>query len=347
MKSRSRSGGSRKFVYKEREASQVKARATGKSIYSKVFKPAVKVWKASEGNHSIRFLPPTWANPEHYGLDIYMHRFVGPQQATVLCPNRMFSKPCPICEAADAAEKEGETNDAKALRASRQVGTYILDRDKKGRPEVELWLMPWTVDQDIAAICYSNKTGEVVYLDHPELGYDVNFVREGTRLNTRYRGFTVDRKSSPISDDRDEFDEILDFITEHAIPDMLICQKYEELEALINGYSEEEEDDDDVYKEDEDERASRKKSSSKKRASESAHDEEEDEEDEDARPRKRGRSSGERSRERGEDDESSDDDDHEDPYDDEEDDVEDADDEPRRSSSRHKDSRKSHVRSRY
>jgi hypothetical protein len=354
MKGHKRSGGSRKFVYREREASQVKARATGKNIYSGVFKPAVRVWKPSEGTHSIRFMPPTWPDADHYGIDIYMHRFVGPQQSTVLCPKRMFNKPCPICDASDAAEKEGEESDAKALRAARQVGAYIIDRDKKGRPEIELWLMPWTVDQEIAAICYSAKTGEVIYLDHPELGYDVNFTREGTRLNTRYRGFTVDRKSSLISDDSREFEALLEFVTENPIPDMFVVKKFDELKSLIDGTAEDEEDEDDVYKDDEDERPAKEDPASRKRAPTSRRrdeDEDEDEEDEedgdrDEEPRSRKRSGYKdkrRTREYDDDDDDDDDDDQDDPYEDEDED-EDEDDEPSR---RRKDSRKGKVRGRY
>ena len=274
----------RKFQYTKRSPAEVKARATAQSSFDSIWKSAVPSWKPGEGDHYVRFLPPTWDGADHYGYDIWIHRFVGPNQSSVLCPRRMLNKPCPICEAAELAEKEGEQDEAKALRPVKQVAVYMLDQDKKGAPEVTLWTMPSSVDRDVAKICTNSRSGEVIYIDDPFEGYNFSFSRQGTALNTRYIGFVIDRSSSPACESSEQLDKILDFIQENPIPDSAVFKTYDELRAVLEGDIDEEVDesvDEDDEDEDDEDSSPKKKSSSKKKRPVEDDDDEDEDEDED------------------------------------------------------------------
>ena len=68
-----------RFEYRERDPKEATARANRSGGgFDTVIKDRFEQFKAKEGDHLIRFLPPTWENAEHYGLDIHVHNNVGP-----------------------------------------------------------------------------------------------------------------------------------------------------------------------------------------------------------------------------------------------------------------------------
>jgi hypothetical protein len=268
------------FKYRPRDSESVQKRAEQQGgQFDSIWKDGIDRWRPKDGENVIRILPPTWEDHDHYGFDIWIHGYVGPDKSTYLCPQKMNNEACPICKAARDAKAAGEDDEAKQLTARRQVAVWIIDRDDEN-PMPKLFAMSWSMDRDIAALCHNKRTGKVLLIDHPDEGYDISFSRTGKGLNTRYIGMAIDREPSPIADSEDDQEKILDYIQENSIPDLLNFYDTDYLEKVIEGGTDERDEDLD---EDEDERPAKKKTARGK----SRRDEEEEEDE--PRSSRRGR----------------------------------------------------------
>lgn len=193
---------------------------------------SVRTWTPKKGENQVRLLPATWPKPKHYGFDVFVHFGIGMDNNSYLCLQKMKGKPCAICDEQHKAAREDEQELAQALSAKKRVASWIIDRSDE-RTGPQLWVMAWTIDRDICLIAQDKKTKEVYAIDHPDDGYDVYFTRQGEGRNTKYTGFQIDRKPSPISDDAKQQDEWLDYITDNPVPDLLVYQDEEKLEKMI------------------------------------------------------------------------------------------------------------------
>lgn len=299
--SKGRSSG---FSYKPRSEKNVKDRAeqTG-GKFDSIFLPGFDSFRPKVGDNAIRILPPTWeGDHEHYGMDIWVHGFVGPENGSYLCLSKMKNKPCPICDAARETKDAGEAEEAKKLEAKRRVLVWILDRDGEDPDKPILYSMGWTTDRDIAALCHNKKTGKVLLIDHPDEGYDIQFKRKGTKAtNTEYYGWQVDRDSSPICDKSKTQEEVLEFITENPLTDVLKYFDGAYLQKVMDGTTEQRDEDADDEEEDrprgkrgDDDDEEEEKSSRRSRDADDDDQEEEkprrrrdDDEDEEEKPRER------------------------------------------------------------
>src|ERR1700689_3850903 len=107
-----------KFKYTERTEKSVRDRAEQQSgRFDSIFKDNVDVFRPQNGDNTFRILPPTWENHDHYGYDIWVHGYVGADNSSYLCLNKMNKGRCPICDAAIEAKRAGEEDDAKAFIA--------------------------------------------------------------------------------------------------------------------------------------------------------------------------------------------------------------------------------------
>jgi hypothetical protein len=186
----------------------------------------------------IRFLPPTFEPNKHYGLDVWVHSFVGSGNGSYLCLLKMQNKSCPICRASQECRSRHEEDEAKQLEAKKQVLTWIVDRDGKSKMP-QLYAVSWTMDRDIVVLSKDKRKGEALYIDDPDQGYDVSFTRTGTGLNTRYPGLQIDRDPSPISDDPSEQDKILEYVTDNPLPSVLYYCTGDYLAKVMEGTTEE------------------------------------------------------------------------------------------------------------
>lgn len=205
--------------------------------------PNVKLFPPASGDNTIRILPATWEEGK-YGLDVFVHYGIGSDRSTYLCLKAMKDKPCPVCEERGRAEKEGDDDYAQALRTSKRVGVYVIDRDKEGDGP-KLWLMPFTLEREIAAQAINKKTGEVLQFIDPEEGYDLNFEKKGKEKQTKYIGVSFDRDPTPLSEDEDTAEKWMENITENPIPDVLVFQKYSDIQKQFEGASDSSKDEDD------------------------------------------------------------------------------------------------------
>lgn len=221
-----------KFKYNKRSTKSVEKRGN-QSANEKDFilKDDVNMFKVNDGDNLFRPLPPTWEDAEHYGMDIYVHYGVGADNATYLCRNKMLKEACPICEERERANNDGDADYAKELSPKKRVMIYLIDRDHEDKgPQV--WPMPWGLDRDICKLSVDKRSGEVMYLDDPEDGYDVEFEKTGAGLTTKYEGVAVARKPSDLGEE-----EWLDYIEEHPLPEILNYFEYEHIDAIFNGGS--------------------------------------------------------------------------------------------------------------
>ena len=190
-----------RYEYQQREPNAMKKRGEQSgNDFDKIFIDDVKVFKVNDGNNFIRFLPPTWKNPEHFGLDIYVHYGIGPDNQTYLCLHKMKGEACPICEEAKRAQDDGDDDYAKKLKPNKRVLVYLIDRDHE-KEGLMAWSMPWTVDRDICKISVDKRTGETLELDNPDNGYDIEFEKKGQKQKTEYLGIAVARRPSELGDD--------------------------------------------------------------------------------------------------------------------------------------------------
>jgi hypothetical protein len=207
------------------------------STYDSLYKDDYKEWRAKGGSNTVRILPPTWTLPNgktpHYGYEFWAHSFVGADNGSYPCLRKMKEQRCPICEAHRMAVKEGDEDETRKL-SPRQVFVYwIVDReaDSAYKNKPQLWTVSNIRDKEIMGITQDRKSRSFIYIQHPDEGYDLSFNREGQGLNTKYISYQFDRDPSPISQSQDIQDDILEYITEHPLPD---CLQYYDADYLDN-----------------------------------------------------------------------------------------------------------------
>lgn len=232
---------------RQRRTEDVVRRSKGGGNYDSIFKPDYPVFKPKEGENSVRILPPSWLKFDkkgqviedeayekwggHWDLRVFVHFGIGADEATYICNAKMNDEPCAPCDARRDAEDDDER---KQFRWSERSVCWVIDRaDEKAGPQV--WGMPASLSRDIYGRSVDKKTGAMIYIDDPEEGYDIDFIREGTDVKTKYTGVDVARKASPISSNEKQQDRWLDYITEHPLPDVLNFFEPEYIEKVLLG----------------------------------------------------------------------------------------------------------------
>lgn len=289
-----------KYRGKERKTEDVvrRSKQAGGS-YDSILSPDISMFKAREGEGTVRILPPTWDLDGKWGNDwaiqIYMHYGVGPDEASYLCSDKLKGEPCPVCE----ARRDADGDEAQQLKPSWRALCWIIDRaNEKAGPQV--WSMPATVFREINNRSVNKKTNAVICIDDPEEGYDVVFNRVGTDLRTDWNGINIDQDPSPIHDDEKKQARWLKYIEENPLPDCLNFYDPDYIEKVLSGKVEKrrrkaaDEDDEDQ------EEAPRQRRTARAAAEDDDEDEaprsrrgraEPEEEDEDEAPRRRRRAS--------------------------------------------------------
>jgi hypothetical protein len=223
----------RAFEYKPRSQEQYKQRATQRGTIKESFLDRTfPAFAPKKGPNKIRILPPTWLEPNHYGYDVWVHWGIGRDESSYVCSARTESEDsrCPICEEIlETKDKEF----ANKIKANRRVLMWIIDRtDEDAGPK--LWAMPWTLDKSLV-LQSTDDTGDTLFIDRPNDGYDISFELEGERPKVQYTGEKVARNQSPISNDPKKMDRWLNFITEHPVPSVIIRKDYSYIKKVFEG----------------------------------------------------------------------------------------------------------------
>ena len=235
------------FKYRKRTAESASRRAKQTSgVYDSYVNVEAPWFKPKEGENCIRILPwiaqddPKLKDQEfadkwgdHWGIDIFIHRNVGPDNGSYLCPNKMSGEPCPICE----ARNEADEDQAQALKPSNRILAWLIDRnDEKTGPK--LWSMPLGTSKDISARSVLKGSGELLNIDDPEEGFDVYFNREGEKDRTRYTQVDVARDPSPLHEDEKIQDRWLKYVEDNLLPDILEFYDADYMEKILFGQAE-------------------------------------------------------------------------------------------------------------
>lgn len=258
----------------------------------------VKFYKLREGTNKIDIVPYIIKTKEHplikaskgrykvgdmdYILDIFVHKNVGPSEASILCPKKNYGKPCPLCEASDEYYRAGKKDESKALKASRRVFYNIIDavNPKDGLQVLEQSHFFFEKELLEAAKEDSDKEGAgmIDFID-PDEGMTIKFKGSSESFEGKQfvkpKNFSFVDRETPVSkfiDRAISFDELLTLMS------------YEEIEALMNGADDDDDDDEPPVRsrrtkddDDDDEPPARRR----------AKDEDDDEEDEDENPAKK------------------------------------------------------------
>jgi hypothetical protein len=220
------------FQYKPREAAawDKHASQTGSSFIGFI-KDEFTTYSIRDGENHGRIMPPTWENPEHYGVEVWVHYRVGPQNATVLCLAKMGKGKCPECELRNALDDAGRP-DADDHKPNRRVAVWWIDRkEPDAKKSLCVWAMPWTMDRDISKLAKDPLDGSLYHLDHPEEGFDIFFdvTGNGKTAPKQYGAAQLARRPTGVSDDA------LAYVIAHPLPTTLQWRSYAEVQQLMEG----------------------------------------------------------------------------------------------------------------
>ena len=175
----------------------------------------ITLYKIRQGDNFIRIISPPDLT-KFYGREIFIHTKIGADGITVLCLDKMYGEPCPVCEYRKELQSKGvDSAVLSALSYSRRYLFFVYDvKDESSEEEGLRWFdSPCVVKDNIVTLSKDKRTGNSIDVSDPEKGRDVEFSRTGTGIkHTKYRGFKLD-DNNPIPDDwcKDvpEFDDIL------------------------------------------------------------------------------------------------------------------------------------------
>jgi hypothetical protein len=217
------------FTYRIRSKEQWDARAAGGGDFESWLKNEYRMYKPLNNENCIRILPPlAWEDAPHYGMSVWVHYGVGPDNASVICLFKMNKGDCPICQDRVRAERAKDEEKMRRTRPARRVVVFLINKKDEGQGPLA-WAMPQTLDQAITKVAKDRTTGQYYFVDHHEEGYDVYFDKEGESLNTKYTGVSLAKRASAVPE------VIVEWAAEHAIPDCLHWRDYDEVNRLYMG----------------------------------------------------------------------------------------------------------------
>ena len=171
-------------------------------------------WKITEGEHTVRILPPQDGDPFK---EFHFHYNVGKQNG-FLCQKRNFGEECPVCDFATKLFNQGDTesiNMAKKFFARQRFFSPVMVRGEE-KEGVRVWGYSKTVYQELLSLVLNPDFGDIT---DSEEGVDLvlKYAKDPGQLYPR-TSVTPRRKSSPLceTDDTDcqeLIDNVPDFDT--------------------------------------------------------------------------------------------------------------------------------------
>jgi len=244
----------------------------------------VKFWKPKKDKNYINILPYKIATTNHplvkskdaevgeddFVLDLWIHQYVGPGNADVICPNRTFGKKCPICEAGNEFKDEGKEKEAQKCWPTHKVAYNIVD-EKDRDAGVKVWIgsFKYFHDELMNEAGDAGENGEVVNFIDFKKGKVVKFRADEESFDKRkyfkFKSFKFLDRDEPLN--KELLKDIL------SLDQFMKIHSYDEIKAIFYGDDADVEDDDD----DEEDR----KPKGKKAVIEDDDDEEEEDDDDD------------------------------------------------------------------
>ena len=214
----------------------------------------VQFFSPAEGRNRINIIPYTIKSKNHplvkkgefevgdkdYVMDIFVHRGVGPSEASVLCLKNTYGKPCPICEHSALLRKQGKEDEAGALKPSRRV--FYNVQDLKNPDVLKVFeASHYLFEKELIDEARDDEEGGFVDFADEESGKEIKFRCSKTSKG----GFEFNEFKSFSFEDRDE--NIPDELLESAISfdEIMNVPTYEEVEKILYGRDEDDDSEDD------------------------------------------------------------------------------------------------------
>lgn len=214
----------------------------------------VQFFSPAEGRNRINIIPYIIKTKNHplvkkgefevgdkdYVMDVYVHRGVGPSEASVLCLKNTYGRPCPICEQSALLRKQGKEDEAGALKPSRRV--FYNVQDLKNPDVLKVFeASHYLFEKELIDEARDDEEGGFVDFADEESGKEIKFRCSKTSKG----GFEFNEFKSFSFEDRDE--NIPDELLESAISfdEIMNVPTYEEAEKILYGRDEDDEQEDD------------------------------------------------------------------------------------------------------
>jgi hypothetical protein len=134
----------------------------------------------------VRILPPRDDHPtESFFYWACVHGNLPGAGRPVLCPSRMFDRPCPACQEARSLDQRGMKDEARDFWPSWRalVNVCVVDENGNIDPDKEgvfVWAIPKTLMEDLEAKIKEIKDEKKRRISSPASGRDVIVKRKGT-----------------------------------------------------------------------------------------------------------------------------------------------------------------------
>lgn len=210
-----------------------------------------------EGKNRINIIPYTINTKNHplvkrgefevgdmdYMMDLYIHKNIGPSEASVICLKSTFGKPCPICEQSALLRKQGKEKEAGDLKPSRRVFYNIQDMKEPEKLKV-FETSHYLFERELIDEARDDEEGGFIDFADPVDGKEIKFrasdVQKGSIKYKEFKSFSFEDRDEPISD------ELLDSAI--SFDEIMTIPTYEEVEKILFGQDNDDESDEPMKK---------------------------------------------------------------------------------------------------
>lgn len=202
------------------------------------------MWRPKEGQHCFDIIPykagefdtNTKEGKTSHVLDIWVHRFVGPDNDEhIVCPKKNYRKSCPICSDIQRLQKSGdfEEKEIKSLKAKRRTiyNVVVVDGGKEEEKGVQLWDVAHFYMEDKLSGLSRGVPGRGGIIVFPDIdnGKTISFEikKGGDNVPPAYVSHQFIDRNYKIEEDILNSTEVLD--------EIIKILSYEEIESLYFG----------------------------------------------------------------------------------------------------------------
>lgn len=187
---------------------------------------------------------------EDYKLDLWVHRGVGVSKKNLVCPNKNYGKPCPICEEHDRLKDENpewEWGDKRLtdIRAKLRSFFNIIDLEDGNKQKFFEYSYAWFTKNLLAQAKRKSKKKEILLGDISKDGVTVEFAPEISTFDAKRAG---EVKSFDFTEREEGYTEE-DIENAPKLDTMVKISPYEEISDMFFGNIDEDDDDEDTTEE--------------------------------------------------------------------------------------------------
>ncbi len=173
---------------------------------------------------------------EIFFKEIFIHYNIGPDNNAFLCPNKMFSDNCPICDYLQELKNAGEPEDVyKEYYWTKRYLFWVVNVENKRtvKDGVYIYDAPKTVKNGILDVCVDERTKDIIDISDPTEKVNIVFRRVGKKgdMRTNYKGFKLEDRTEEIPDEYFDLPDMNDLLVP---PDVDLMRKVLGIEEKLN-----------------------------------------------------------------------------------------------------------------